>query len=104
MLAFVRDANTSQSVIDIFDGLHHILKEDFKCLFPVILTDNESEFSNPKSFEFSQEKYVSRGTNIYYCDAGSSYLNLYKRKSGTTVPVRNVPLLLWRRASKETGM
>ncbi len=49
MLAFIRNANTSQSVIDIFDGLYRLLgEEDFCRLFPVILTDNGSEFSNPK--------------------------------------------------------
>ena len=43
MLAFIRDANTSQSVIDIFNTLEDdIGNETFKSLFPVILTDNGS--------------------------------------------------------------
>ena len=46
MLGFLRDANTSKSVIDIFDGLYEKLGgQDFRRLFPVILTDNGSEFS-----------------------------------------------------------
>ena len=49
MMAFLRDANTSQSVIDVFDYLYRKLgKELFEKLFPVILTDRGSEFSNPK--------------------------------------------------------
>ena len=46
MLGFLREANTSKSVIDIYDELYHRLGgQDFK-LFPVILTDNGSEFFN----------------------------------------------------------
>ena len=54
MLAFLRDANTSKSVTDIFNMLDESLgKTLFKRLFPVILTDNGSEFSNPKAIEYS---------------------------------------------------
>lgn len=56
MLAFLRDANTSKSVTDIFEMLYDKLgKPLFKKLFPVILTDNGSEFSNPKAIEYSDE-------------------------------------------------
>jgi IS30 family transposase len=72
MLAFIRDKNTSQSVIDIFDAIYETLgAELFKKLFPVILTDNGSEFSNPKALEFDRQG-VSR-TRIYYCDPNASY-------------------------------
>ena len=48
MSAFLRDANTSQSVIDIFDGLERLPGlEVFRSVFPVLLTDNGTEFSNP---------------------------------------------------------
>ena len=74
MLAFLREANTSQSVIDIFNVLYQVLgREAFCRLFPVILTDNGSEFSNPKALEFSPEKYSLHRTNIFYCDAGRPY-------------------------------
>lgn len=74
MLAFLRDANTSQSVIDIFNTLEaNIGKETFRRLFPVILTDNGSEFSNPKAIEYGSEKYTGLRTRIFYCDAGSPY-------------------------------
>jgi IS30 family transposase len=67
MLAFLRDANTSRSVTDIFNALCTTLGiERFKCLFPVILTDNGSEFSNPKAIEFDADG--NRRTYVFYCD------------------------------------
>ena len=55
MLAFLRDANTSKSVTDIFNQLDGSLgKGIFNKLFPVILTDNGSEFSNPKAIEYRE--------------------------------------------------
>jgi len=74
MLAFIRDANTSRSVTDIFDSIHRILgKELFRNLFPVILTDNGSEFSNPKAIEFGPDGKDFRRTNVFYCDPSSPY-------------------------------
>jgi len=70
MLAFLRESNTSQSVIDVYEDLDQKLgRELFRELFPVILTDNGSEFSNPKAIEYGTELYGKR-TQIYYCDAG----------------------------------
>jgi IS30 family transposase len=67
MLAFLRDANTSQSVIDIFRDIRKTLgKENFKKLFPVILTDNGSEFSNPRAIEYDCDGLLQ--TRIFYCD------------------------------------
>lgn len=74
MLAFLRDANTSKSVTDIYETLHETFeKELFKKLFPVILTDNGSEFSNPKAIECGTKKFTGLRTNVFYCDAGSPY-------------------------------
>jgi transposase, IS30 family len=74
MLAFLRDANTSQSVIDVFNDLDQKLgRELFKKLFPIILTDNGGEFSNPKAIEYGSESYNNFRTRIYYCDAGCPY-------------------------------
>jgi IS30 family transposase len=74
MLAFLRDANTSKSVTDIYETLYETLgKEVFTALFPVILTDNGSEFSNPKAIEYGTEKFSVHRTNVFYCDAGSPY-------------------------------
>jgi IS30 family transposase len=72
MLAFIRDRNTSQSVIDCFNWMHGALGADcFKILFPVVLGDNGSEFSNPKALEFDAQG--NRRTNIFYCDPYASF-------------------------------
>ncbi|MFL0166262.1 IS30 family transposase [Candidatus Clostridium helianthi] len=73
MLAFLRDANTSKSVTDVFNHLDKVLgKELFWELFPVILTDNGSEFSNPKAIEYRSTHPLLR-TRVFYCDASSPY-------------------------------
>ena len=55
MLAFLRDANTSKSVIDVYEELYYKLGgQDFRKLFPIILTDNGSEFSNPRVLSMVQ--------------------------------------------------
>jgi IS30 family transposase len=73
MLAFIRDANTSKSVIDIINNLDAILGNDqFRNLFQIILTDNGSEFSNPKAIEH-RDVFPLLRTKVYYCDAGSPY-------------------------------
>ena len=72
MLAFIRARNTSQSVIDIFDMLYETLgAQTFKSLFPIILTDNGSEFSNPKKLEFDSSG--NQRTKVFYCDPNASF-------------------------------
>lgn len=67
MLAFIRDANTSQSVIDIFDRLYLELHPDTFCgLFQVLLGDNGSEFSNPSAIE--KDLQGNQRTRVFYCD------------------------------------
>ena len=44
----------------------------FNKLFPEILSDNGSEFSNPKEIEF-RESYLHRRTNVFCCDPSSPY-------------------------------
>ena len=77
MLAFLRDANTSQSVIDIYEKLDATLGEKlFDRLFPVIVTDNGSEFSNPKKIEYREHAPAGSSylrTRVFYCDAGCPY-------------------------------
>lgn len=74
MLGFIRDANTSKSVTDIFDGLHHRLGgQDFRSLFPVVLTDNGSEFSNPKCIENGPDGKGFQRTRIYYRNPSAPY-------------------------------
>jgi IS30 family transposase len=72
MLAYLRAANTSKSVTEIFQMLWKVLgKEYFMELFPVILTDNGSEFSNPAAIEFDEEN--NRRTNLFYCHPSSPF-------------------------------
>ena len=72
MLAFIREHNDAQSVIDIFNMIEEqIGTEVFKILFPVILTDNGSEFSNPVEIEINNDTGEIR-TQIFYCEPGRS--------------------------------
>jgi IS30 family transposase len=72
MLALLRERNTSQSVIDVFNDLYTRLgTKKFKQLFPVLLGDNGSEFSNPKAIEFDGDD--CKRTNLFYCDPFSSF-------------------------------
>lgn len=74
MLAFLREPDTSKSVTDIFETMYKTLGKDlFKRPFPIILTDNGSEFSNPKAIEYGPEKFTQLRTRVFYCDAGSPY-------------------------------
>ena len=71
-LAFLRESNNSQSVIDIFEKLYWELRSDiFIEMFPVILADNGSEFSNPKAIEFDRQD--NPRTKMYYCDPSAPY-------------------------------
>lgn len=73
MLAFVRDRNTSDTVIDWFNFMEDKLGlAAFRRIFPVILTDNGSEFSNPDALETSPSN-GERRTRIFYCDPYSSW-------------------------------
>lgn len=72
MFAFIRDANTSQSVINIFDHLYLLLQPDCFCeLFQVILGDNGSEFSNPAAIENDLQGNLR--TRVFYCDPQAPY-------------------------------
>ena len=72
MLAYLRDANTSKSVTDVFQMLWELLgKEYFMELFSVILTDNGSEFTNPAAIEFDEEN--NRRTKLFYCHPSSPF-------------------------------
>jgi IS30 family transposase len=72
MLAFIRERNTSQSVIDVFDSLYQKLgSRCFKKLFLVAIADNGSEFSNPKALEFDSKG--KRRTRVFYCDPYSAF-------------------------------
>ena len=67
MIAILRDANTSKSVIQTINQLDATLgREKFKELFPVLLTDNGCEFSNPARIEADLNGEMR--TRVFYCD------------------------------------
>ena len=70
MLAFLRDSNDARSVTEIFERLYLELRSDlFLSLFPLLLADNGSEFSDPKAIEFDTQG--NRRTQMFYCDPAS---------------------------------
>ena len=74
MLAFVRERNDSASVIEVIDRIEEAVGPAmFHVMFPVILTDNGCEFSNPRAIE--EEPYDSNvlRTLVFYCHAGASF-------------------------------
>ncbi|MDD5865943.1 MAG: IS30 family transposase [bacterium] len=72
MLIFLMPDSTQKSVLSVFDSLTKLLGIDtFRKLFPVILTDNGTEFKDPISLENS-ENGVPR-TTIFYCDPQASW-------------------------------
>lgn len=79
MLAFLIDAKTSECVLGVFEAIVATLRERygedgwrevFARLFPVILTDNGTEFSNPLKIEFDADG--GRLTSVFYCNAYAS--------------------------------
>lgn len=67
MLIFLLPDCTQASVKAVFDQLTDKLgMEEFRKCFPVILTDNGSEFKNPKSLEMTDNG--QERTRIFYCD------------------------------------
>jgi IS30 family transposase len=72
MLAFLLNDKTTNSVITVFNTLEAALGNDlFEKTFPIILTDNGTEFSNPLALEFNSEG-IGR-TRIFYCNPTASY-------------------------------
>lgn len=71
-LAFRRDHNDARSVTDLFECFYLDLGPDlFATLFPVLLADNGSEFSDPEKIEFSADG--NRRTRMFYCNASAPY-------------------------------
>lgn len=69
-LAFYRESNTSQSVIEIFNHLYEVLgMTTYNKLFPVLLVDNGTEFSNPRALEFDEQG--NRKSHVFYCNPAS---------------------------------
>ena len=72
MLAFILFEKTQKEVLRVFNMLEHELgSELFEKTFPIILTDNGTEFGDPLSLEFNDEG-IGR-TRIFYCNPRASY-------------------------------
>ena len=79
-LAFLMDAKASECVLEAFRRIRGMLRERygedgwrevFSRLFPVILTDNGSEFTNPLGIELDDGG--GRLASVFYCNAYASY-------------------------------
>ena len=67
MLAFLRNRNTARSVTEVFEWLYETLgHEQYCCLFPIILTDRGSEYTDPVSIECTGFGEVR--SKVFYCD------------------------------------
>ena len=72
MLIFLLPDKSHQSVLNVFDKLMSLLGIDlFRKLFPVILTDNGTEFKGVHNLEFTENG--ARRTRIFYCDPQASW-------------------------------
>jgi len=72
MLSFVLERCTSDAVKKVFDGMYETLGEEvFRKTFPVILTDNGSEFKIPEVLE--EDKLGNNRTRVFYCDPMASH-------------------------------
>ena len=72
MLLFLMPNRKAESVIGVFDYLEAGLGLDcFQRLFPIILTDNGSEFKRVDDLEYNAEWNLR--TSIYYCDPMASW-------------------------------
>jgi len=71
MLAFKMESNDSENVTKVFQDIKSALGyELFRRYFPIILTDNGSEFSKPYFIEHNGEEV--KETKLFYCDAKAS--------------------------------
>ena len=71
MLAFKMENKDSDNVTKVFKSIKESLGyELFRRYFPIILTDNGSEFSKPYYIEHNGEEV--KETKLFYCDARAS--------------------------------
>ena len=80
MLIFLMRDGKADTVVEQLDWLTAALGlETFKKLFPVILTDNGSEFKHTREMEFTVDG--QRRTRIYYCDPQASWQKPHVEKN-----------------------
>ena len=72
MLLFIMRDGKADTVVEVFDYLTSLIGiETFRKLFPVILTDNGSEFKHSREIERTVDGH--RRTQLFYCDPYSSW-------------------------------
>ena len=72
MAAFLLDANTQDHVLGAMDAIHDALGHNkFTSCFPMILTDNGSEFKAPDALE--KDALGNERTKVFYCEPMASY-------------------------------
>ena len=72
MLIFLMQDGRADTVVEQLDWLTAAVGiETFQKLFPVILTDNGSEFKHTREMEFTEDG--QRRTRLYYCDPQASW-------------------------------
>jgi len=72
MLCFLLPSSTQEAVLNVFEWLYDELgHEIFKSTFPVILTDNGSEFQCPNAIE--RDCDGKRRTILFYCNPNTSW-------------------------------
>ena len=72
MPVFLLNNATQTSVVEVLNHLTRVLGiEAFKALFPVILTDNGSEFKDAERIEMAPNG--ERRTRVFYCDPQASW-------------------------------
>lgn len=72
LIAFLIREKTQRAVVEVFNNLEKALgPRKFKKCFPLILTDNGSEFLNPLLLETGLKG--QKRTSVYYCNPNASY-------------------------------
>ena len=80
MLIFLMEDCTQNAVREVFDMLTEKLRlDEFKKIFPVILTDNGSEFKAAEELERTRDG--KERTRIFYCDPLASWQKAKLEKS-----------------------
>ena len=72
MLMFLMRDGKADTVVEQFDMLTGLLGlEEFRKVFPVILTDNGSEFKHTRDLETTEDG--KKRTKVFYCDPQASW-------------------------------
>ena len=67
MLIYLLENKEMLGVVTVLDRLEDLLgTEEFRETFPILLTDNGSEFADPESFEYGL--FNEKRTSLFYCE------------------------------------